>query len=257
MAAGETHLIIVGGISVNDPGGHDTNPYNFMNPAGMWARKYKAADPGASVVVIVFAPPYETRAFAQKKEDSRVTIATKCEMEIFGYCMSESRNTRHFLDVMAKQASGIGFTVIEVRTRDELTDAIKRQTKVVTLDYFGHSNDKAMFPQYSTGVSPGRAEVMWDLSDARKVPGSIFAPNAKVRSFGCNQGDPGGLVEQMRDLWGVDAYGSEGQTQYAPIGKGEPIPDSNNGYYKYPVGGVGSGSRVPVTPGSLKTVPPP
>ncbi|MBR0665990.1 hypothetical protein GXW71_16645 [Roseomonas hellenica] len=234
-----THVIIVGGISVNDPGGHDRFPYNFMNPAVARARKY-----GSNVLIIIFAPSYETRVEKQDKEHNSVTY-TYSDTCLWGLFSAEScpalirskqRNPRHFLNVLSKAAGGGKFSVQEIRDKQGLTDKLKNLASIASIDYFGHSNPEYMFLEYSVSVS-GSGTVTWGDADAAAVPAGKFEAGAGFISFGCNQGDPKGLAEQLRARWRIRTVGSNGKTDFAPIGRGEPQPSSALGYYEYPAAG--------------------
>jgi hypothetical protein len=248
---GGTHVIIVGGVSVNDPGEHDRYPYNFINPAVARAKDYKS-----DVVMLVFAPPYETRAMHQANEHSQVTLTYR-DACYFGawdakdcpaLFKTKEVNLRHFLDVAQGAAKANGFTVIELRTAADLTTELSKLKPIATIDYFGHSNAKSLFLQYSTGVSPGKAEVSWGVADAAKVPASNFLGGSRVTSFGCNNGDAGGLMEQLRDKWDITAVGSEGRTDSEPIGRGEKRPSSAGGFYVYPKGAKAPRAKLATPP---------
>lgn len=245
------HIIIVGGISVNDPGNHDLYPYNFINPAARRAKDYKN-----DVVMLVYAPPYETRAMEQDKEHSTVTLTYRdsCMLGIWdakdcpALFKTKEVNLRHFLDVAQGAGKRDGYPVIELRSAAALTAELTRLKPIASIDYFGHANDKFLFLQYSTGVAPGAAEVTWGAADAAKVPAANFEAGARFNSFGCNNGDPKGLSEQLRDLWGIEATGSLGRTDYVTIGQGATVPSSSGGYYLYPKTKGAAPSKLPAAP---------
>ncbi len=70
------HIVIVGGVSVNDPGDHDQFPYNFINPAARRAIAFKG-----NTHVLMFTPPYEKRVRDQKKEHSTVKYSVVDEVQ--------------------------------------------------------------------------------------------------------------------------------------------------------------------------------
>jgi hypothetical protein len=267
------HIIIVGGVSVNDPGGHDRYPYNFINPGVMRAREYLKAEPGSKVIMFIFAPPYEKRVMYQgvdppgppkaMAEHAKVTVGTitKCEpfLWVFETCTTV-KNTRHFIDIAGKSAKDAGFDMREIRTADELTDALKLLRPIKTIDYFGHSSADAMFLSYNTDQSRfSGGEVTWGMTDAAKIPSSQFASGAAFYSFGCYQGDSGGLAQQIRAVWpGVTAHGSDGFSHFETIGQGKPFPRSDNGWYKYPAhtGRGAPPARVLVPEANLKVPAP-
>ena len=56
---------------------------------------------------------------------------------------------------------------------------------------------------------------------------------AKISSYGCSQGDPGGLMQILNKNWNINTKGSTGKTDYKPIGRGSTFLSSNNGYVEY------------------------
>ena len=243
------HIIIVGGVSVNDIGGHDAYPYNFINPAVARAKQYKT-----DVTILVFAPPYRKRVTDQKKEHPQVAYswAYECHLPFVStascpdFFKSKTKNPDHFIDVLRTAAKKYGATTVLLETKDDLTNQLIALKPVETVDYFGHSNATGMFLQYSTtGSASPTGEVNWKQADATKVTAGVVT--GSFTSFGCNQGDSGGLAEQLAKLWNIKAVGSDGKTDYGPIGQGQPQPSSANGYFSYPPGGAGR-SAVPGRP---------
>jgi hypothetical protein len=55
----------------------------------------------------------------------------------------------------------------------------------------------------------------WDFSDASKVKKSIFSKSAEINFYGCHQGAPGGLAEQLNGKFGLRTTGSDTKTDYS------------------------------------------
>ena len=229
-------LVVAGGTSVKDPNGHDESAWNFLNTAARRAkelvqiykqnpRKYK----DAKVYVIMYTPSYERRAVSDK-----LSVDT-------------------FLNKMLEAAARDGWTLVTIRSKDELTYHFnKSKTKGVTsIDYFGHSNADNLFLEYSS-VRPAESTDMWGAEDARNVRKEIFSeettfqivsgrrvrkttPTAVFFSFGCNSGDPGGLAEQLHEIWGIITKGSVGSTGFWKTGQdGSYWPTTEGGWVTYP-----------------------
>jgi len=224
-------LVIAGGTSVNDPNAHDKFAWNFLNAAARRAnalvqeyknspKKYK----DAKVYVIMYTPSYERRA------------------------QFEGKPSDYFLKIMQAAAQRGGWQLVTISSAPELTYHFnKSKTKGVTsIDYFGHSNAELMFLEYSS-VTPEISTDYWGEDEARKVRKEIFSvetktsvvrgrrvvtttPTAIFSTYGCNQGDPGGLAERLHQLWGIVTQGSRGKTDFAPIGRGETYPSTEGGY---------------------------
>lgn len=245
-----THVVIIGGISVNDPGRHDRFPYNFINPGIKRGIAYRQAK--KEVTVIVFAPPYRTRATDQRGEHKVVemTWLDSCREDRHvpppcpqGSKVYKIKNPEHLLNVPRDSASKHRFALVEIDRADRLTGTLNSLGKIERIDYFGHSDKTRLFLQYSTRGSP-RVEVAWGADEAAKVPASKFTPTATFTSFGCNQGDAGGLASKLRELWGIRTVGSEGKTDYEPIGQGKAFPSSADGYFEYAKPQMTDGRRV-------------
>lgn len=116
---------------------------------------------------------------------------------------------------------------------------------VTSVDYFGHSNADKLFLEYSS-VTPEISTDYWGATDAVNVRKNIFSVETKVSiirgrrvvtttptaifsTYGCNQGDEGGLAQQLHQIWGIITKGSRGKTDFDPIGRLETFPSSEGG----------------------------
>jgi hypothetical protein len=215
------HIIIVGGTSVNNAT-HDANPWNFLNPGTRRAKALKTA-----VTMILYTPSYERRVTGQKKEHSSVTNPTK--------------DVQYFVKKMESVAKDNKFTLVKIKSAAELTAQLKLLSDLETVDYFGHSNATDMFLEYSS-LDDSVSKDYWGAKDAASIKPSQFAKAAVWASYGCNQGDVGGLAEKLRELWQVRTIGSRGKTDFeitGPFG-GPTYPTSASGYVEYPAPAVDS-----------------
>jgi RHS repeat-associated protein len=232
-------VVISGGTSVNDPNRHDLSGWNFLNTAVRRAKALEAdlkkKGKKEEVVLIVYAPPYERRAIAEKKPSN------------------------YYLDIVRKAISGTGVKIVEIRKKDDLTKELVKfpSGSITSLDYFGHSSKDYLLLEYSStpqtnGTHDGGGNLLptpgkptsndfWGGTDtknhdANNVPKTQFALGATVASYGCHQGEKGGFSEMVNKIWGVASQGSDGRTDYgkAGAGGGPPFPSSANGYITYP-----------------------
>jgi len=210
-----THVVIIGGVSVNNKT-HDRNPWNFINPAFRRAKAIKR-----SVVMIMYTPSYERRVTNQKTEHSSVD--------------NPKKDREYFAKVAEGLAKKDGFTFVKITNAGELTTVLKNLKETETIDYFGHSNDKGAFLEYSS-IEDSVSKDYWRVTDAANVPASKFSSGAVFASYGCNQGDPGGLAEALRKQWGIRTIGSVGKTDFEITGPygGPTFPTSAGGYVEYP-----------------------
>jgi hypothetical protein len=217
----DNHIIIVGGISVNDKNDHDKYPYNFINPAVRRAKALIAAK--GSVQMIMYTPSYETRVKNQKEEHSIVE--------------NPKKDPEHFVKTVEAAAKKQGFTLHKIKSAAELTDKLKGFNDIATIDFFGHSNDKAMFLEYGS-VTPEKSTDFWSKADAASIKPTQFTKSAVFASYGCYQGDPGGLAESLRESWRIRTIGSKDKTDFENTGRGATFPKSKKGYYEYPAPAV-------------------
>ena len=249
-------FVIAGGVAVNDPksnGSHDRFPYNFLNPVAMKAKELIKA--GKSVSVAVYVPAYEARALKQVNEHATVTVGAlpcsaapskweelKCDV---GYS-DPPKDSQHFIKIIRNSVTSAGATYVPLRSGKELNQLFIKTKNIEGIYYFGHSNDKQMFLEYGVTVPMVGTET-WGVPRAKHVPKTNLASGAKFVSYGCNQGDPGGLCESLSksSLWGIRCVGSIGKTNFGPIGQGQPYPSTNGGWVAY-VDGVQEKTTVKI-----------
>jgi hypothetical protein len=223
------YLIVVGGISVNDPEDHDLYPYNFLNPAVAKAKALKASVAAKDIILAFFAPPYEERV---KKQRTEHKIVDPTYLPTTSRGQPKQKDPAHFANVARKSAASAGATYAELRKDADLTSLLNNKSPIKALYYFGHSDDVDMFLEYSVSIASG-GTVIWGPSQARGVPKAKFAAGAKFISYGCNQGDPHGLCQQLSKEWGIRCVGSKGKTDFEPIGQNKPFPASASGWVAY------------------------
>ncbi|MCA0240768.1 MAG: hypothetical protein LCI02_07880 [Proteobacteria bacterium] len=218
-------IIVIGGISVNDAGGHDKSPWNFINPG---LRRAKAlATSGQSVEVLFYAPSYERRARAQKTEADSVD--------------NPQKNAQYFESVVKNAADKNGYTVTKISSSHDLTTRIAANTSIQSVEYFGHSNDHALFLEYSS-VKPGTSTDSWGIVGASSIPNSNFTEDGYFASYGCNQGEKNGLMQHLRAIWNIRTIGAVGKTDYEAAGVfgGPTYPSAGDRYVEFPAPDAGS-----------------
>lgn len=219
------HIIICGSISVNDAK-HDANPFNFINPCVRRAKALKS-----SVTMLFYPAGYERRVYSQKKEHDSVD--------------NPKKDKNYFFKVMERASIDHKFSLAKIWSKDELTAKLQAMVKITTIDYFGHSNDKAMFLEYAS-IEAEKSRDFWQAADGVNVKPSQFEKGAVFASYGCNQGDPAGLCMALRKQWRIDTIGSYGKTDYeitGPFG-GPTYPTSMNTYVKFPAPAVDKAGDV-------------
>ncbi len=94
----------------------------------------------------------------------------------------------------------------------------RSRTKIVSLDFFGHSNKYCFLFDYSSEVMGG--STCWlHVRDLKQIHRSAFHRKAFVKSWGCH------TAEFMSKPWkkavGVPMWGALGKTDYEPTGRGQ------------------------------------
>ncbi len=192
-----SHVIIAGGTSVKDPGGHDESGWNFLNAASVRAQNIKKNDPTAKVTVIMYSPvnlSYQKRA------------------------VSEGKNKDYYEKIMSDSARNKGFELIIIRKADQLTPTLNtaKDGQVKQLEYFGHSNPDDFFLEYSSD-KPSVTTDFWGKRDVANVRKGMFAVGAEVNLYGCNLGAAGGLAQEMKNKWGFKTTASDTATNFKTV----------------------------------------
>jgi hypothetical protein len=228
-----THVIVIGGVSVNEET-HDKYPLNFIDPA-----LRRGASWGKNVHYIFFAPSYEARVQKQKKEHPLVFIRRRlmqdqCASYDPRHLAHWEKDPEHFLKVVRNTASSAGHEFTAIRTTSALTATLQKIGAISTLEYYGHSDHDEMYLDYGIDGSIKSLQ-RWGAAQAAKIPAAKFTPGAVFASYGCKQGQAGGLAFSARNKWKIKAIGAEGKSDYVVIGDGESLfPDAPGGYYLYP-----------------------
>jgi hypothetical protein len=237
-AADATHVIIIGGVSVNEPG-HDKYPFNFIDPALRRGQGY-----GRNVQYIFFAPSYEERVRGQKNEYPWIWWNTRptdgCAKDSTWHKVWHTepdkweKDPDHFLIYVRQQAKSHRGVVTPIRTAADLTAALNKVPRIASIDYYGHSDANSMFLDFGIDGTFASKQV-WGKKQAVGLPAIKFIRWAVFSSFGCKQGQDDALAEQLRDLWKIRTIGAEGKTDYVAIGKDKTtmFPDAPGGYYQY------------------------
>jgi hypothetical protein len=229
-----THVIVIGGVSVNEET-HDKYPRNFIDPA-----LRRGAAWGQNVHYIFFAPSYEKRVLKQEKEHPLVFIRLRLIQDQCATYDPRHRLTHwekdpeHFYKVVRNTAASAGYDFTAIKNRNQLTEALQKIPTISTLEYYGHSDHDELYLDF--GIDGTRNSYQrWGNGQAESIPASKFPSDAFFASYGCKQGQDGGLADRLRNRWKIKAVGAEGRSNYAVMGDWESLfPDAPGGYYLYP-----------------------
>ncbi len=215
------HVIIVGGPALRrwentrvDVDQHDKVWYNFVRKGKFRVRELMFQHGrGIAVTMLVFRPAYLSR----QSEEGRPLIQ-----------WVESIRNDYF-----KKLHGFDMDIVWFDTASELIRYLnhgrnRRETKIVNLEYFGHSNRHAFLLDYSNAVMGASKEWLHEDELERIEPGA-FAKHAYCRSFGCHTGES--MSQKWHQATGVPLWGVVGKTDYS-ISNTEAIL-SQGAYWKY------------------------
>lgn len=90
--------------------------------------------------------------------------------------------------------------------------------KIVSFDFFGHSNKHCFMFDYSSEVSGASAAWLHE-KDLKKISRSAFHRQAFCKSWGCHTGES--MTAKWKRSLGVPLYGALGKTDYVPTGSGQ------------------------------------
>lgn len=194
----DEHVFISGGPALRYFEKHKPNPHdrywgNFIDAALARYKKIKPQiAPNDQFTWYVYRPGYISRG-----KEENVDLISKVEAKI-----------------KTTPAQLIWFT-----TRDELIESLnnnqdRSQTKIVRLEYFGHSNKKALMFDYSNHLDGGvHFNRMLHLKQIRQIRNRNFSPNAYCKSWGCHSGEE--FSKKWKLSLGVPLIGAIGKTDYS------------------------------------------
>jgi hypothetical protein len=200
-ARGDEAIVVTGGVSLwkwektkFEP--HDHWWLNFIRASRIRIEQLKQTlGVQTQITWLLYAPAYQARQ-AQESED--------------------------LFSIIRSVREKYGVNLVMFKTTDQLCDYLDRgadrgKNKIVSFDYFGHSNSDCMMFDYSNEV--GSASKAWlHKNELRsKLRKGIFARNAHVQSWGCYQGESR-EGPSMAALWhqatGAPMTSAIGKTQY-------------------------------------------
>ena len=140
-----------------------------------------------------------------------------------GYVRRGQEEGKPLVAWIQELAAKRGAKIFWFDTQSALVDYINRgnnraSRKIVSFDFFGHSNKYCFLFDYSSEIS-GASAIWLHETEVKRLSRSAFHPQAFCKSWGCHTG------ESMSKVWkrslGVPLYGALGKTDYVPTGRGQ------------------------------------
>jgi hypothetical protein len=194
-------IIVTGGVSLwkwestkLEP--HDHWWLNFIRASRIRIEQLEQTlDRQTQITWLLYAPAYQTR---------------------------QAQESENLFSIIRSVQSKYGVKLEMFTTADELCAYLNRgkdrkKNKIVSFDYFGHSNSDCMMFDYSNEI--GSASKAWlHKNELRsKLKRGIFAHNAHVQSWGCYQGqntEGPSMAAMWHQATGTPMTGAIGKTQY-------------------------------------------
>ena len=212
---GLDRVIIIGGVSVNDAT-HDKTARNFIRTAANRAQELRMqVGLGEKIWVLMYTPSYERRV-----QDSGFTQGFYSD-QFWNWTKGQLQSNKSLSYLK------------EVRSASDITRFINmlKLGSVNSIEYFGHSSADYLLLNYAIDGKPVATDV-WGINDAKSINPKVFSSTAAIMSYGCNQGNPGGLMENLHNLLGFATKGAVGYSDYRKLNNGI-YPEAANGYKWY------------------------
>lgn len=192
--AGEC-IIVSGGVSLYEWEKFKTAPHdrwwmNFVRAARLRIQELREQNgPDLPITWLVYSKAYKTRG----REDNR----------------------DFFPDIVSVRDQ----YKVNLRFFDRTSDLInylnygqpRDRVKIVSFDYFGHSNKACFLFDYSNEIDSA-SKVWLHEDELGKIQRGIFARNAYAKSWGCHTGES--MSKKFARATGVRMIGAVGKTQY-------------------------------------------
>lgn len=195
MAANGECIVISGGVSLYKwerfkSAPHDLWWMNFVRAARLRIQQLREQyGPDAPITWLVYSKAYRNRG----REDERDLFPDIASVrDRYGVNLRFFEKTSEVIDY-----------INHGQERDRF--------KIVSFDYFGHSNKACFLFDYSNEIDSA-SKVWLHEDELHKLSGNAFAKNANVKSWGCHTGES--MSKKFARATGVRMAGAIGKTQY-------------------------------------------
>jgi len=170
---------------------HDMYWFNFVDASVIRLQELKASAPPSILVTwLVYRPSYA------------------------------SRSREMGMDLLAQiqeKAQKLGVNLLWFDTKDQLINYLNKgrdrdDTKIVSFDYFGHSNKACFLFDYSNTIDTMSVQFL-HVRDLRRISGHDFSSNAVCKSWGCHSGEM--YSQWWKSRFDVAMTGAIGKTDFS------------------------------------------
>jgi hypothetical protein len=190
------HIVLTGGPALrfmehNKAASHDFYWFNFIDASTIWLKQIKAtAPPGDLVTWLVFKPSYVSRS-------------QELGMDL--------------LPQIVQKAHELGVNLLWFEDKDQLINYLNRgqdrdKMKIVSFDYFGHSNKACFLFDYSNRIDTMSIAYL-HVIDLKHIHSHDFARDAVCKSWGCHSGEM--YSKWWKDEFDIPMTGAIGKTDFS------------------------------------------
>ena len=194
-AEGE-HIVLTGGPALRfmehgKEASHDFYWFNFVDASTIWLQQIKASAPGGDLITwLVYEPAYVSRS----KELGLDLVAQ-----------------------IQQKARALGVNLLWFQTKDQLINYLnhgqdRHAVKIVSFDYFGHSNKACFLFDYSNTIDT-MSICFLHVVDLKHIHDDDFAHDAICKSWGCHSGEL--YSKWWKDQFDVAMTGAVGKTDFS------------------------------------------
>lgn len=151
------------------------------------------------------------------------------------YQRRSSAEGKDLLAEIASMAAARQANLVWYQTGDDVIRYINQGrssgNKIITFDYFGHSNRHCFLLDYSNEIL-GVSKAWIHEKDLPKINGSAFSKNAFIKSWGCHSGES--MSASFKRIVGRRLWGAVGKTDYSVVDDGQlPVLSTSGGQWRY------------------------
>jgi hypothetical protein len=190
------HIVLTGGPALRfmehgKDASHDFYWFNFVDASTIWLNQIKSTAPAGDLITwLVYKPAYVSRSN---------------EMGL------------NLVSQIVDKAKALNVNLFFFDTKEQLINYLNKgqdrgKMKIVSFDYFGHSNKACFLFDYSNTIDT--MSIAWlHVKDLRKIDSDIFAKDATCKSWGCHSGEM--YSQWWKGHFDVAMIGAIGKTDFA------------------------------------------
>jgi hypothetical protein len=190
------HIVLTGGPALRfmehgKDASHDFYWFNFVDASTIWLNQIKSTAPaGDRVTWLVYKPAYVSRS-----NELGLNLVAQ----------------------IVEKAKALNVNLLFFDTKEQLINYLNKgqdrgKMKIVSFDYFGHSNKACFLFDYSNTIDT-MSICYLHVIDLKHIHGHDFAKDAVCKSWGCHSGEL--YSKWWKDEFDVAMTGAVGKTDFS------------------------------------------